>query len=498
MSKNTSSKKVLFNSIIYSVSGLLLKCFSFFLLPLYTKYLTTEDYGITSIATSFINVSGFIVAFSLFSAVMRFYVDLKDDKEKLRRFYGTITVFVFVSSILAAILLFLFRSILARYVFSGVNFFPVIFICLISLVFHCQQAIYDNILRSQQKAFKSSILSIATFFVTLVLNLFFVIHLKMGATGTLLATLISYIGYSIYFHVDMIAKHEIVFCFDSVLLKKALRYSIPIMPHNLSTQIAMLISKVLIGDTASLASLGVYSIAAQFGNMADTIQGYVDQAYGPWLYEKLHDKEQDNNSSIRKIVNGLVSIIGLFFIGISLFAHDYIVLLINKNYIDAWKYVPLIVMVFSIKTIYYFYVEILFFYKQASKYLFIATLSSSILNIFLSYFLIPVYGVYGSILADALAMIIRVGIVVYISRKYGSIGLRIKDFIVNIVLVGIFICGGLSLSYLKYYDTFNINNFLFKLLILLLYIVTMFVMNRDVMKPLLKHFYSKFRERIKS
>ena len=79
--KSSSGRKVLINSIIYSCSGLLLKCFSFFLLPLYTVYLTTEDYGINSVITSFISTASFIVAFSLFSAVMRFYVDLKEEPE---------------------------------------------------------------------------------------------------------------------------------------------------------------------------------------------------------------------------------------------------------------------------------------------------------------------------------------------------------------------------------------------------------------------------------
>ena len=94
--ESTSGKRVLINSVIYSCCGILQKCFSFFLLPLYTAYLTTEDYGINSIATSFIQTMSFVVAFSLFSAIMRFYVDLKNNPEKLRRFYGTVSCFVFI------------------------------------------------------------------------------------------------------------------------------------------------------------------------------------------------------------------------------------------------------------------------------------------------------------------------------------------------------------------------------------------------------------------
>lgn len=490
--KGTSSKRLLLNSIIYATSGVLLKCFSFFLLPLYTAYLTTEDYGITSIATTFVNTMSFVVAFSLFSAIMRFYVDLKDDKEKLRRFYGTVSLFVIVSSVLFSGVLTLCRDTLSQYVFSGVDYYPIIMVSLISLVFFCQQTIYENILRSQQKALMSSILNIIFFFITLTLNLLFVVYWKMGAIGSLLAMMFTYISYTLFFWCNMLIKKEIIFCLDFKLLKGALKYSIPIMPHNLSTQITLLISKVLIGDTTSLASLGVYSIASQFGNVADTIQGYVDQAYGPWLYEKLHSQEEGYKKSIRGIAKLLASVLGLFFLGISLFAQDYIVLFINKEYINAWKYVPCIVMIFAIKTIYYFFVEILFYYKKASRYLFTATLSSSILNVILAFVFIPILGVWGSILADGISMILRVFIVVKISNQFGNIGLKVKDFIQNIIIVFGFISLGLILSFAKYSGSFSILNFLYKCIIVALYMLVSICLNREYVKPAIRFFKSKF------
>ena len=126
---DTSSKKVVANSIIYSISGLLLKCFSLFLLPLYTSYLTTEDYGITSVATSFAATMGYVVSLSLFSAVVRFYVDLKDDPKKLSRFYGTVVVFSLLSSFLWGCVMTIFREPISHYIFSGVDYYPVILIC---------------------------------------------------------------------------------------------------------------------------------------------------------------------------------------------------------------------------------------------------------------------------------------------------------------------------------------------------------------------------------
>lgn len=485
MSKNTSGKKVLINSVIYSCSGLLLKCFSFFLLPLYTAYLTTEDYGINSIAGSFISTMSFVVAFSLYSAIMRFYVDLKDDSYKLKRFYGTISCFVFISGFCFAILFTVFKDAVSKYLFSGIDYYPIILVSLLSLVFCCQQTIFDNILRSQQKALKSSICSIVYFLVSVALNIYFVVYCKYGALGTLLASLISYFIYSAYFWIEMSIKKEIRFCLDFSLLKEALKYSIPIMPHNLSTTIAMFVSKILIGGKVSLADLGVYTVSTQFGNIADTIQCYVDNAYGPWLYEKLHAKESDFKESIRAIVNFLIAVIGLFFLGISLFAHDYIILFIDRSYILAWKYVPLIVSVFAIKTAYYFYVEILFYYKDASKKLFLATLSSSVINIFISAFAIPVWGVIGSIFADGIAMMIRVLIVVYISKQCDDIGIRLFDFVKNFFVVELFIWGGLSLSFYCYETEFSIINFLFKILVVATYVAYICLRYRNQLLPLL-------------
>ena len=488
---SNSGFRVLLNSVIYSCSGLLLKCFSFFLLPLYTTYLTTEDYGINSVITSFIATSSYIVAFSLFAAIMRFYVDLKDDPKKLKRFYGTIVTFVFLSSIVFSVILTLLQGPVSKYLFSGIDYFPLIFVGLISLVFTCQHTIFDNILKSQQKAMKSSICSILFFFLSVALNIFFVVYLQLGALGTLLATLIAYAVYTIYFVIEMSIMHTIEFCIDWKLLKSALKYSIPIMPHNLSTQIAMFLSKILISGSGSLSDLGVYSVAAQFGNISDTIQSYVDSAYGPWLYEKLHNKEAEFKKVIRSNVNLLISVIGLFFVGISLFAQDYIVLFIEESYLDAWKYVPLIVSVFAIKTAYYFFVEVLFYFKDASRKLFWATLSSSFMNIILSYFFIPKWNVYGSILADAIAMLLRTAIVIAISKQYEDVGLKIGDFIKNFFVVESFIVLGLFLSIIKYQTTFSILNFGYKILVTVLYVAVAFVLNRKTAMAYLAQWKAK-------
>jgi len=493
VSSQSSGKKVLVNSVIYSFSGLLLKCFSFFLLPLYTSYLTTEDYGITSVAASFLTTLGFVVTASLFSAVMRFYVDLKDDERRLKRFYGTVTVFTFISGIFWSLLLCLLKDVLRKYIFSGIDFFPLILVCILSISFHCQHHIYDNILKSQQKATKSSLINIAYFLLSVTLNIVFVVGLGMGALGVLLSTLISNIAYTLFFLIDMICGRAITFCIDLPLLKGALKYSIPIIPHNLSTQITVLVSQVFIGGSVGLSSVGLYSIAAQFGNIADTVQTYVNQAYTPWLYEKLHDSEEGYKTTIRQIVRLLTLVIGLFLLGITLFAEDYISLFLDSSYSGAQKYVPLVVAVFAIKITYYFYVSVLLYFKRASKFLFIATLSSSLINILLSAIFIPLWGVYGSIAGDLIGMILRVAIIIFVSKHFENVGLRVRDFVLNLFIIFAFMFAGLFFSIFKYHGAFSLFNFGYKVLITLLYVGLVFFLYRNQIFG----FLNRFKERKK-
>lgn len=489
--EKTSNSKVVINSVIYTVCGLLQKGISLILLPLYTAYLTPNDNGITNLTGSFVTAMAFVVAFSLYSAVLRFYVDLKDDPEKLKRFYGTVVTFVFLSGIAFLLISVLAQGLLEKYVFSGIPFYPFILVCILQLIFTCQHNLHTHILKSQQRAGKISILSIIYFLFTVALNILFVVYFEMGALGILLASFISAALYTVYFVFDMIRTKEIKFCLDLSLLKSALKYSIPIMPHNLSTQLATLISNALIGGTASLSALGIYGVAIQFGSVADMIQVYVNNAYTPWLYEKLHARETDFKKSIRNTSNMLCSAIGLFFIGIALFAKDFIVLFVDEKYVTAWPYVIFIVLVYAIKTCYYFFVSILFYYKKASRLLFISTLTSSILNLILAAILIPKFGVYGSIGADSIAMLLRVAIIIFISKKFDDIGLKVRDFIKNFIFVTVFVLLGHIFSFTKFATTFNIYDFIYRIVVVLVYIAICYFMHKDTINGFLQSLKNK-------
>lgn len=480
----SSKGKVLQNSFLYIFSSLSVKAIGFILLPVYTLFLTPEDYGITNLVNSFTQVATFIVAFSLYSAVVRFYADYKDDKEKLKRFYGTVVVFVFISGVSFLGLGIIFNKLLIKWFFEGISFYPIVLISLFTLTFFCLHTIHQNMLQGMQQGKKLTIINLLVFGIQVCLNLLFVAVFKFGAIGVLLANLIINFFYFIFMIYDLKKNDMVIYCIDMKILREALTYSVPLLPHNLSTNIASFASRIFINNSGSLSSVGLYSVASQFGVIIDTVQSSVNIAFAPWFYNVMNSKEENKNDIVG-LSHFLLILYSLLYMLIGLFSQEFIILMTNKAYIMSWTAIPILVVAFSVKSIYYFYANVLFYYKEAARKIFIATIIGSMADIIISFTLIPKYGMYGASVAFLLAKIIVVTIVVIMSTRYHDIGYRITDMLKIIIPSLLFMSTGLYFSYTKYLVVFSWVNLLYKLVILTAYIAFIYFTNKKMIKMII-------------
>mgnify|MGYP000319035922 CR=1 FL=1 len=274
----SSNKRVIRNSFIYTTSNILLKACSFLLIPIYTNYLTTDDYGIVSIINSFTSVAIYLIVFSLFSAVFRFYADIKNDHCKVKRYIGTICTFCLITNVFFLAICFCTQKIVSNTFFAGVDFFPIVLLALIYTSTNSLYTLYQDILKSMQFAKKSAVTSLLYFFVQLVICIYLVAILRLGAVGTITAYVVTQIVFCVWAFVDLNKMDVFQFCIDKELLKESLMYSIPIIPHNLSTTIAQYVSKLFISGSFSLSAVGVFNLAQQFGLIAliHKIDGLLD------------------------------------------------------------------------------------------------------------------------------------------------------------------------------------------------------------------------------
>lgn len=455
--------KVFKNSAIYTACNFLTKALNFILLPLYTAFLTTGDYGITGIIDNFRGVMCYLAIFAVQAAVMRFYIDYKDSEQALARYVGTLFFFSLLSTVGWSLLICALNPILMPLLFSGIDFAPTLIIALVGLAFSNVGMVYQQFLRGMENARLSAIFSIGNVLLTALLTIIFVVLLGMGANGVLLASCIDSIAFFLVALVHLRREGMIAFCIDWGILRDVLRYSIPLLPHNLSTNIAALVSAVLINGTGSLSAVGIYNLASKFGVVCDTLQSSVNTAYQPWLFRTLHEKVGNYKAEIVSFTETLLWVFAAVFVAVGLFIQEIILFALPASYAEAWPLVPLIVIVYSVKTVYYFYIGVLFYYKEAARFIFVATLSSSCLNVALSFPLIGLLGAYGSVLADGLSMVLRVGLVIWMSRKYEDVGYRIWQFARTTLVVFSVMAVGLVFSYTCFMYELSLLNLLWKL-----------------------------------
>src|SRR5690554_1548794 len=458
-----AKKTVLINSFLYTFSALLFKAINFFLLPVYTTFLTPEDYGVKNLVNSFTSVAIYIIAFSLYAAVIRFYADYKENNEKLKRFYGTVIIFVIISSSIFTILGIVFNNILVALFFKGISFYPIVLIALLTLSFVTLHRIHQNILQGRQEGKKLTILNLIVFGTQVCLTLLFIGIYKFGVIGVLFSIFIVNFCYSIYMFFDLLRNNLITLCIDLELLKVALKYSIPILPHNISTPIASFVSRVLINISGTLSLVGLYGVASQFGLIIDTVQISVNKAFMPWFFEMMNKNDEHSKQEILSLSRFLLIIYSVVYMLIGLFSQEIIIVMTTESYIMAWTIIPILVVGFSVKSIYHFHLNILFYYKEASRKIFIATISGSLADIVLAFVLVPVYGMYGAAIGFVIGKIIIVVIIVYISNRYQNIGYRVTGMLKIIIPSLFFMTVGLYLSYSKYIQVFSVVNLLYKI-----------------------------------
>lgn len=96
------TKKLLGNSAIFAVGNLGSKLITFLMVPLFTKYLSTEQFGTVDLVTTTVNMLSPIVALSIADAVFRFLMDDESDEQVI------FTTGITFTSLVALILLLIY------------------------------------------------------------------------------------------------------------------------------------------------------------------------------------------------------------------------------------------------------------------------------------------------------------------------------------------------------------------------------------------------------
>ena len=382
--------KLLKNSSIYTFVMVVQKGINFFLLPIYTTFLTPTDYGIQAVVTSVSSFLSILLALGLDTAAQRFFYKNHMDEEQSKKMYGTVALIIICNSISLGTLFIIAHELIIDPIIGTISFYPYVFLGILYVIVNPLYILYQSYLQTIQDGVtygKNALLYTFTY-VLLVVVLMTFFH--MGVMAILLSQLIVAIIFFII--VLFIFVRKLYIRFDAIFFKQGLSYSLPIMPHTLATWSSGTIDKLLVNDIRSAADTGIYGLGQQYASVMSLSAGAINTAYLPWFFQKIDSGEI---SSVRKIVYALTAFVCFLGIVLSLFSKEILHLMIyNPQYDGVYDLIPFLVFAFVFQTIYFFFVNILFL--KETGVIFIITFTALLFNVVLNIFFIPLWGIKGA------------------------------------------------------------------------------------------------------
>lgn len=404
MSLAGEARKLGANSAVYLIPTLLSRGFTLLVTPIYVRVMTTEDYGTVGLATTVGSLWSMLLGLSLVSSFTRLHFECKD-KEELRQFNGTILGFLVVFASAATLLAEIGGRVGVLSFFATLPFEPHLRIVLWAALLNVFVPLPIQIYLTREQPFRVAVLNVVATVVQLACAMVFVVWLRQGALGMIRAGLYS-AGALGVLSIALVARESSV-RFSGALLKKALAYSLPLVPHVVANWVLSISDRIILERNVPRSELGTYTLAYMFALVVTILTSAISNAFSPMVNRQLKDPETAGN--VPRL--GTYALAGMVAVSLATaaLAREAILIATPPAYHDATRFVPWVVLGSALQGLYFVW-SVGTWYSMNTKGIPIITAIGGGANIALNLFLVPRYGVAAAAVNTAVAYAILAGL----------------------------------------------------------------------------------------
>ena len=394
-------KYLIKNIGILTISNFATKFLSFFLLPLYTGVLSTEEYGTFDLYSTTISLLYPILSICVSDSVIRFLLERNKDKESVI----SISAKYVVVSIVA--FLFLFAVNVITNAVPELNAYKILFILV--YVVTVLNSWLSGVARGQERIKDISLASIISSIGTILLNIIFLVWMKLGIVGYFVATILGTSMSIIYYvYVTNIIQSIHTATKDHNLDKEMRKYGMGLMVNSISWWVNNSLDKYMVLYICGIAANGLISVAYKLPTVLSTIQNLFEQA---WVLSavKKYNKE-DTDGFFVQTYNLYGFVMAIVVSAIIMFKKILSALLFKKDFYEAWSMIPFFSIAVVFSTAAGFCGGVFAAQKRTdiiSKTTFIGAIVNTILNAILIYSFGVIGGAVATMISNAVVMIVR-------------------------------------------------------------------------------------------
>lgn len=362
------------------------------LLPVFTLYLSPEEYGIISMVSLIITFFALLYNPGIMSASMRLYHSTESEVER-KILIGSANIFFLIIPIIPIIICLFFGNEIFSFLFSDFNFYPFGLLAIILAFFIQPSRIWSTLMTLQYKVQKTAVLTAISVIIGLLVSLVLIVVFKMGAVGRVLGMLAPAI-FLFIISIKTVSKFtEGKWSLQS--LKKQLLFGLPLIIGLWAYQGLNFIGKFLLENLGTLEYVGLYSLGVTLASVPTILVLGFRQLWTPMFYENMNKGNQILISKLITYFTLTISLISLIFI---LFLKEVLILFINERY-------HLVIPIIGILVLSSFFNGLLTIsntllsYKNKFGRISIYAAIATVFNLILNLVLIPILGILGASIA---------------------------------------------------------------------------------------------------
>lgn len=405
------------HSLVYGVGNIASQLVAFLLLPIYTRYLTPDDYGVLQICNTLSAFLLVVYQMGMTSSLFKVYYNVTEESDKKTIFSSVLFFYLIAAGVLSIILISL-RSYISTALITVANSSYLFLIVIVSVYLEGALNLALTILRAREKSIYYSIVNLFRVAFYAGLNIIFVMVYRRNYIGVREGTLLSIVVGLIV--IIPVCIKNIHFTFSRTYLKEVLHLGIPLAIGGLGLWVLTLTDRYmlryLLPDSDALYEVGLYSLGNKFAMLIKYLLIFpFSLSWGALMFA--YQNHPDAQKIYGRVMNIFCFVGGALILFFSLFSREAIELIASdSSYCPAWKVVP--VLGFSgILSGTAFVLNVGVTLKKHTKYISIANISAAVANVVLNTLLIPHFGMMGAAYASLVSFVLINIMMYHFSQK---------------------------------------------------------------------------------
>ena len=373
-------------SIIIFICSILRKAIGFFAVPVYTRIVDSEQYGIYSLYQSWESLVLIIATLNMWNYLVNNGMIKYPLKKDL--FLSSLTGLNLAITFFWSIIYFCFHITIND--FTGLSTMLMI-VMLLNIAIYPSFEYWSSRKRYEYDvkyyAIFSIIITILTPIISVILvKVFDLYKPDLSAYGLIIGRFLGSTFIYGFVFIFIIFKGRKLFNYE--IWKYALSFSLPLIPHFFASVILQQSDRIMIDKICGASFAGIYSVAYSLGVVMIFVNDALNSSVIPWTYQSMEKKDYSHISKVSEICLLIVASINVL---LSLFAPELIAIMAPTEYAKAVYVIPPVAMSNILILLFNFYANIEYYYEK-TKLVAIASCLSAVLNIVLNYLFIPMFG----------------------------------------------------------------------------------------------------------